>query len=135
MQVYLAVRHDGYWAEGFALMASAGRLISHAIPVLDAAVGMIRPGVAHRAVAEYLDRSIGRADMHPILGESLGHSLGLALREPGPRLDVASEGCFSAGEVYTVRVTVNEANSPRIASAMVAVTADGHEVLWQETAA
>jgi hypothetical protein len=135
LQVYLAARHDGYWAEGFATMASPGRLMSHAAPTLDAAVGMIGPRVAHRAVAQYLDRSIGRAAMHPTVGESLGHSIGLALREPGPGLSAAREGCFSAGEVYTVRVTMNEGKSPRITSAMVAVTADGHDVLWRETGA
>ena len=69
---------------------------------------------------------------HAVTREHFGHGIGLALREPG-WLNANSDERFAAGEVYTVRMGLNE-GSGAIVSAMVAVTPDGHDVLWRGAA-
>jgi hypothetical protein len=46
-------------------------------------------------------------------------------------LNEASPEIFAAGEVYTVRVGLRDADRSAIVSAMVAITEDGHDVLWR----
>ena len=135
LQVYLAIRHDGYWAEGFAAMASEGRPLGQAaMDILGAAVDRIRPGVAHRAVAQLLTDAVGPQRVHPVTRDSFGHSIGLALQEAGC-LNRESDAVFAAGEVYTMRVGWREGESLKLVSAMVAVTDHGHDVLWRGAAA
>ena len=131
LQVYLAVRHDGYWAEGFAVTANEGRPLGQAaMAILGAAIDRVGPGVAHRAVAELIVDAVGPSRVHPVTQGSFGHSIGLAVQEPG-HLNRDSDAIFAAGEVYTMRVGLNEAGSHELVSAMVVVTDGGHEVLWR----
>lgn len=131
LQVYLAVRHDGYWAEGFAVLASQGRPLGQAaMDVLGAALDRIRPGVRHVAVAQLLADVVGPQRVHPVTRDSFGHAIGLALHEPGC-LNRNSDAVFAAGEVYTMRVGLREGEGLKLVSAMVAVTEDGHDVLWR----
>ena len=54
----------------------------------------------------------------------------------GLALDVAgcltgtSDRSFVSGEVFSIRVGMREPNESAIVSAMIAITASGHEVLW-----
>jgi Xaa-Pro aminopeptidase len=131
LQVYLAVRHGGYWAEGFAVMsASAQPMADTAHRLLAGAIRLAKPATPHREVVRFLARGIGLPRSHPVTRDNYGHSIGLALEEPGC-LNAASEKRFAAGEVYTVRVGLSKGGSAAIVSAMVAITRDGHEVLWR----
>jgi len=102
--------------------------------ILGAAVDRIRPGVAHRAVAQLLTDAVGPQRVHPVTRDSFGHSIGLALQEAGC-LNRESDAVFAAGEVYTMRVGWREGESLKLVSAMVAVTDHGHDVLWRGAAA
>ena len=52
LQVYLAVRHGGYWAEGFGVMSrTSGAVAGAAHRTLDDAIALVKPGVPHGEVA------------------------------------------------------------------------------------
>ena len=131
LQVYLAVRHRGYWAEGFALLSRAARPGMHAAEaVLDKAIGLAQPGAPHRDLARMLAHEIAIHRSLSATRKHAGHSIGLALQEP-VSLNEASNGCFAAGEVYTVRVGLLDGGVAAIVSAMIAIAQDGSEVLWR----
>jgi hypothetical protein len=130
LQVYVAVRHAGYWAEGFAVLAtSAHPAAAQARAVLDEAIGLARPGTPHRELARRVAAKIGAERRHPVTRETFGGSIGLALPQPGC-LTETSDGRFAAGETYTVRVGLTDSGGAAIVSAMVAITDSGHDVLW-----
>jgi hypothetical protein len=81
-------------------------------------------------VARFLVQSIGPQRAHPVTRGDFGHGIGLAPQERGS-LNEASPEIFAAGEVYTVRVGLRDADRSAIVSAMVAITEDGHDVLWR----
>jgi Xaa-Pro aminopeptidase len=131
LQVYLAVRYDGYWAEGFAVLSrSAQPAAAAAQAMLSEAIDQMRPGAAHREVARSLAQSIGPRRAHAVTQGGFGHRIGLALQEPGS-LTEASQETFAAGEVFTVRAGVRDGGASALVSTMVAITEDGHEVLWR----
>jgi Xaa-Pro aminopeptidase len=131
LQVYVAVRHGGYWAEGFAVLARAAvPVVRTAQAILDKAVGLARPGGPHRDLARVLADAIPINRSLPVTHRHAGHSIGLALQEPGG-LNAASDQVFAAGEVYTVRVGLRDDGGAAIVSAMIAITPDGNDVLWR----
>ncbi len=131
LQVYLAVRYDGYWAEGFAVLSRLAQPAAAAAQaVLGEAIGQMRPGATQREVARSLAQAIGARRVHPVTKGEFGHRIGLALHEPGS-LTEASQETFAAGEVFTVRAGVRESGASALVSAMVLITDNGHEVLWR----
>jgi Xaa-Pro aminopeptidase len=133
LQVYAAVRHGGYWADGFTVLSCAALPATHeAAAMLDKAIGLARPGAPHRDLARMLAEEIPIHRSLSATRKHAGHSIGLALREP-PSLSEASDGRFAVGEVYTVRVGLHalDGRGAAIVSAMIAITQDGHEVLWR----
>jgi Xaa-Pro aminopeptidase len=131
LQVYLAVRHGGYWAEGFTVLSRAPwPAMVAAEAMLDKAIGLARPGAPHRDLARMLENGISIHRSLSATREHAGHSIGLALQEPAS-LNEASDGRFAAGEVYTVRVGLHDGDGAAIVSAMIAITQDGYEVLWR----
>jgi hypothetical protein len=81
-------------------------------------------------VARSLVQSIGARRAHAVTQGDFGHRIGLALQEPGS-LSEASAEAFAAGEVYTVRAGLRDDPRPALVSAMVAITENGHKVLWR----
>jgi hypothetical protein len=131
LQVYVAVRHGGYWAEGFAgLSRAAVPVLRAAQAILDKAIGLARPGAPHRDLARMLADQVPINRSLPVTHKHAGHSIGLALQEAGG-LDAASDERFAAGEVYTVRVGLRDDSSAAIVSAMIAITQDASDVLWR----
>src|SRR4051812_10331965 len=130
LQVYVAVRHAGYWAEGFAVLSGATQAAARdARAILAGALAAVRPGLPHRELARHLAAQIGERRRHPRSRDLFGGCIGLALPQPGCLTDT-SDGRFAAGETYTVRAGLTEGRGSAIVSAMVAVTDDGHDVLW-----
>jgi len=83
----------------------------------------------HRELARRLAAKIGVERRHPVIGETFGGAIGLALPQPGC-LTEASDGCFAPGETYTLRVGLTDGGGSAMVSAMVAITDGGHDVLW-----
>ena len=130
LQVYVAVRHDGYWAEGFAALSDAPLPAADAVrAVLAKAITSMRSGGSHREVAQLIVGEIGAARAHPMTRASFGGDIGLGLDEP-ECLSEASDGQFSVDEVYTVRVGLRDNGGSAIVSAMVLITEHGTKILW-----
>ena len=130
LQVYMAVRHGGYWAEGFAVLSrSVPPAARRASEILQAAIAAARPGASHRALARLIAQETGAAGRHPVTSGDFGGSIGLQPEEPH-RVSETSDGALASGEVYTLRVGLVDNGACAVASAMLAIGDHGGEVLW-----
>jgi Xaa-Pro aminopeptidase len=130
LQVYVAVRHLGYWAEGFVVAtASPSSCLRGAGDVLRYAIEMIEPGRRCGDVGRGITEVIEHLRPHPVTTKTQGNSIGLALEEH-PLIAAECDDAFEAGGVYSLRVGLCDERDSAIVSAMVAVHEHGREVLW-----
>jgi Xaa-Pro aminopeptidase len=141
LQVYVAVRQLGYWAEGFALLSrphpalprKRGRqgegAVAQAAEVLASAFAMIEPGKQCAEVSRAIAQGIAPLQPHPITAGVQGNAIGLALEEH-PLIADDSQDTFEGGGVYSLRVGVADERNGAIVSAMIAVGEHGCDVLW-----
>jgi Xaa-Pro aminopeptidase len=130
LQVYVAVRRFGYWAEGFAMISAAPNPYAEgAAEVLHYAIEMIAPGRRCGDIRRSIIDAIQPFQPHPVTKQAQGHAIGLALEEP-PLITMDSTETFEADGVYTLRVGISDERNHAIVSAMFAVNAFGCEVLW-----
>jgi Xaa-Pro aminopeptidase len=130
LQVYVAVRQFGYWAEGFAVLtASPHSCAQRAGDVLRSAVERMQAGGRCGEIARDIARAVHPLTPHPVTGRVAGNAIGLALEEH-PLIAAGSEENLEDGGVYTLRIGLSDARGHAIASAMVAVHERGNEVLW-----
>ena len=130
LQVYVAVRRFGYWAEGFAVVtASPNPYVEGADEVLQYAIEMIKPGARCSDVGRSITEAIQPFHPHPITQQVQGNAIGLALEEH-PLIAEGSEDVFEAGGVYSLRVGLADERAHAIVSTMVAVNEYGCKVLW-----
>jgi hypothetical protein len=110
LQAYIAVRSGGYWVDAH---VRGGVAENKAAEPLRRLIAAMKPGVPASELA-----TISGSD-HPLV-KSWGNAVGLSLDgEPGASLE--------PGTLYSVRAGTADGS---IASAVVAVTETGHEVLW-----
>lgn len=133
LQVYLAVRHSGYWAEGFVRVAATGGTLQEKVDgVLNAMVANAKPGLSCRDLANIVAANRDSFQRHPLADGGFGSSIGLSLDEP-PILMRDSNATLDPGAVYSLRAgLLDDAGTGAISSAMVAVTASGCNVLWRD---
>ncbi len=118
---YIAVKESGFWSELFNSLSGSGALMSKAEAGLDAAVALARPGADVKTLCAAAMREIAPLPLHPVLGGRIGCRLGLSLDE--------GEG-IEPGTLYALHVgAVDPAEGGAIASAMVAITAEGATIL------
>ena len=131
LQAYLAVRHDGYWTEGFVRAARGDDPLERkAESVLRAIVAAAKAGVTCRYLQEMADKARGARKPHPLTVNMLGASIGLVLDEP-PVLKPSDETALEPDAVYSFRAgVVDDGGNGAIVSSIVAVTAQGNEILW-----
>ncbi len=131
LQVYVAVRQHGYWAEGFAAVTTRcrPRCVREAARGAASAVAMIGPASAAPTSARAIAEAIRPMQPHPVTAHVHGNAIGLALEEH-PLIAAESEDSFEAGDVYSLRVGVTDERDAAIVSAMVAVHEKGCDVLW-----
>lgn len=134
LQAYIAVRHCGYWAEGYvALAASAHRALAKAAEALDALVPMVKAGSSCREIARAAADCIRPFNEHPMTAGSAGSAIGLSLEEE-PRLSVDGEETMEDRGVYSIRIGATDGEDAHaIVSAMIAVNERGNEVLWSSS--
>lgn len=111
----IAVQNHGYWASGYLTVA---RRVSAA------------QTRARQALAAALAGAKGEARLpNGVAANAIGLSL-----EEGPALENGSIGPLEAGAVYAVTGSATEGGETAYASALVAVTDDGCDALWQSEA-
>jgi Xaa-Pro aminopeptidase len=136
LQAYIAVRHAGYWAEGFVLLADLPDLIMmKASAALKAVIKVATAGTSYANLARVVAEISGSYQEHPMTRGNMGNGIGLSLEEE-PRLVAGSEDALDVGSVYTLRVGVSDGEGHHaIMSAMVVVNQRGNKVLWSATEA
>ena len=114
---YVAARYLGYWSEAMVTLAdkpSAAR--QAASRALDGLLAAAKPGTRLPA---------STTKPHPVLGDRPGHAIGLSLDE--------GDAALQPGGVYSLHVGIaDDAAGNALMSAMVAVGADGNEILWRD---
>jgi hypothetical protein len=128
--VYLAVRHDGYWAESFISLSDESKPThARAQSTVDAMVAAARPGLSSADLWRIIDKYRGDCDHHPLIQFSFGSSIGLALDEQ--ILLTCDSAKLLPGEVYSLRAGFRDrGGSSALASAMLIVTDEGHLRIW-----
>jgi Xaa-Pro aminopeptidase len=130
LQVYVAVRRFGYWAEGFAVVtASPSQCVRGAGVLLRYAIEKIRPGRRCADVGRSIVEAVQPFQPHPLVTGVQGNAIGLAIEEH-PLITLACEDTFEPGGVYSLRVGLRDEHDNAIVSAMVAMNDFGSDVLW-----
>jgi Xaa-Pro aminopeptidase len=126
---YLAVKVLGYWADMF-ITVDDGTVMpaaQHAEAALDAIIADMQPGVRADALHAKAVGALARYKLHPVLGGSVGHGIGLSLHE-GPEFQASADAILVEDGVYALQVGTTDANAVLL-SAIVRVAAKGAEVL------
>ena len=133
LQVYLAVRHGGYWADGFVRVGATGDALQGKVErVLNAMIASTKPGLSCPDLAKIVAVAGGGFAPHPLAEAVFGSSIGLALDEP-PILTRDGTATLEPGAVYSLRAgLLDESGTGALASAMLAVTANGSDILWRD---
>jgi Xaa-Pro aminopeptidase len=131
LQAYMAVRHVGYWVEGFSFLSgSEDPAMAKATEALKTVIARAMGGTKCSDLARLAAEKIRPFSAHVMTAGNIGNGIGLSLEEE-PLLSANSEETLGAGEVYTLRVGVADGQEQHgIVSAMVAVHQDGNQVLW-----
>jgi Xaa-Pro aminopeptidase len=131
LQAYIAVRHVGYWVEGFVSLAvSEHSVLVKAMDALKMVITSATAGAKCSDLARLAAEKIRPYGAHAITGENIGNGIGLLLEEE-PRVSANNEAVVGAGEVYALRVGASDGQEHHgIVSAIVAVHENENEVLW-----
>jgi Xaa-Pro aminopeptidase len=128
---YIAVKVLGYWADLF-VTVDDGSIIAaarHAEAALDAVIADMRPGVPTDALHVKAVGALAPYTLHPVLGGSIGHGIGLSLHE-GAEFQASGDAVLVEDGVYSLQVGAADANAGNVlTSAIVHVAAKGPGVL------
>jgi Xaa-Pro aminopeptidase len=128
---YVAVKVLGYWGDMFVTVGNgpASAAERAAASALGALIASVRPGVPASDVHTKAVAALAPYKLHPVLGGSVGHGIGLSLHE-GEEFTAAADATLMEDGVYALQAGVAEANAGHaVASAIVRVTAKGADVL------
>jgi Xaa-Pro aminopeptidase len=123
---YIAVKHRGYWAESF--VCDPSPLLERAQAGLATALQLAAPGVSAADLYAKATQPLGASPLHPVLSGSIGRRIGFSSNE-GSELRPDARHLLQPGDVYALHVGTSDAQAGAVASAMVAITANGCEVL------
>jgi Xaa-Pro aminopeptidase len=128
---YLAVKVLGYWADLFVTVddGSITAAARHAEAALDGIIADMRPGARTGAPHAKAIGALAPYKLHPALGGSVGHGIGLSLHE-GAEFLASEDATLVEDGVYVLQVGTADAKAGNaLMSAIVRVTAKGAEVL------
>jgi len=128
---YIAVKVLGYWADLFVTVddASITAAARHAESALDAIIADMRPGARTDALHAKAVGALAPYTLHPVLGGSIGHGIGLSLHE-GPEFQASGDAVLVEDGVYALQIGAADAKAGNaLTSAIVRVAAKGPEVL------
>jgi Metallopeptidase family M24/Creatinase/Prolidase N-terminal domain len=126
---YIAVRHAGYWAEGFVTLTSLPNdTLARTQAALKAMLAAARAGTTSAAFRDAAQEALGGLAIHPAARRP-AVGIGLMLEE----IEAAPGGVskLEAGRVYSLRAGAHvSATDNALLSAMIEVRADGAQILW-----
>jgi Xaa-Pro aminopeptidase len=128
---YIAVKVLGYWADLFVTVddGSITAAARHAESALDAIIADMRPGARTDALQAKAVGALAPYTLHPVLGGSIGHGIGLSLHE-GPEFQAFGDAVLVEDGVYGLQVGAADPEVGNVlTSAIVRVAAKGPEVL------
>jgi Xaa-Pro aminopeptidase len=127
---YLAVKAMGYWTDLFVSADESPTHASrHAEAALDDVIASMRPGVRAGDLYATAAAALAPLRLHPALGGSVGHGIGLSLNEH-PEFCADAETVLAEDGVYTLQVgTAGTEAGNILLSAIVRNAANGAEVL------
>ncbi len=128
---YIAVKVLGYWADMFVTVGDGPKSAAEraATAALSALIASVRPGVPASDLHAKAAAALAPYKLHPVLGGSVGHGIGLALHE-GAEFTAAANAALIEDGVYALQVGVAAASAGHaVVSAIVRATAKGAEVL------
>lgn len=131
LQAYVAVRHVGYWVEGFVSLAAAEHpVLLKAAEALKTVITAAKAGANCSDLARLTAEKIRPYGLHAMTAGNIGNEIGLSLEEEPP-LSTTSEETLGAGEVYTLRVGASDGQEHHgIVAAIIAVHENENELLW-----
>jgi len=131
LAAYVAVKHMGYWADVF---VSEGHTLQPRVEAtLDAVLAAAAAGVTGRALHAKAIDALKPEALHPALSASVGNRIGFSPDEGG-RLTSDSTDMLKMGDIYSLQVGARDASGGAFASAMIAVTAEGPDLLHRSPA-
>jgi Xaa-Pro aminopeptidase len=126
---YIAVKHRGYWAESFVSAADPQSDLQQCAQAgLAAALRAAGPGIGAADLHAKAVEPLGTHRLHPVLSSSIGRRIGFSPNEGG-ELRHDARHMLNIGDVYALHVGASAPLGGAIASAMVAITPGGCEVL------
>ena len=128
---YLAVKTAGYWADMFVTVddGTITPTARQAEAALEAIIATMRPGARANALHAKAVGALAPYKLHPVLGGSVGHGIGLSLHE-GLEFEALGDAVLAEDGVYSLQVGAADAKAGNVlTSAIVRVAAEGHEVL------
>lgn len=127
---YLAVKVLGYWADLFVTMDDRGSAAhGRAEQALDALIAAVRPGARAGDLHASALAEIAPLSLHPVLGGSVGHGIGLSLDEQ-PQFRAGVDATLVEDGVYSLQVGCADTDAGcALVSAIVRTTPNGAEVL------
>jgi Xaa-Pro aminopeptidase len=147
---YIAVKVVGYWADMFVTLPdrAATAAVQRAEGALAALIAGIRSGASTAALYAATAEALRPFALHPMLGGSVGHGIGLSLDEK-PEFRAAEDSALQEDGIYTLQVGIaggkNDGKDDSgkddggedehiLISAIVRSTAKGAEVLARSPA-
>ena len=126
---YIAVRHAGYWADGFlTLAAQPSATLTKTQDALRAMIAEARVGATVAALERAAREKLGGIEIHPS-ARKLVSGIGLSLEESEAEPDGVSR--LEEGRIYTLRAGARQsANDSALLSAMIEPKTGRAEVLW-----
>jgi len=128
---YIAVKVLGYWADLFVTVddGSISDAARHTEAALDVIIANMRPGERAGALHAKAVGALVPYKLHPVLGGSVGHGIGLSLHE-GAEFRASEDATLVEDGVYSLQVGAADAKAGNaLISAIVHVAAKGTEVL------
>jgi Xaa-Pro aminopeptidase len=130
---YIAVKHMGYWADVLVSEGCAPDLQQRADAARSILLQAVGPGVTGATLHAKATAALKPYGLHPVLSRSVGNRIGLSDNEGGA-LTADSQDTLIPGDTYTLQVGAHDATGGAFASAIVAVTPKGCELLLRSPA-
>lgn len=126
---YIAVRHAGYWAEGYVTLTSMTfESITRTQAALQAMLAVAKAGTTTAELRDAAQTAFGSLAIHPAVRRP-AVGIGLMLEETEAEPGGVSK--LEAGRVYSLRAGAHVSISDNaLMSAMIVPKADGVDVLW-----